>query len=97
MYQLKYDNLFTNIIEDKSHLLWKNIDDVSADVMDFINSKSDGRVIYVESEDKYYCSKCLMELSDSKCPNCRKEIDKDNVLKISNLSVLDEENFFYSY
>ena len=54
MYQLKYDNLFTNIIEDKSHLLWKNIDDVSADVMDFINSKSDGRVIYVESEDKYY-------------------------------------------
>ena len=97
MYQLKYDNLFTNIIEDKSHLLWKNIDDVSADVMDFINSKSDGRVIYVESEDKYYCSKCLMELSDSKCPNCRKEIDKDNVLKISNLSVLDDENFFYSY
>lgn len=97
MYQLKYDNLFTNIIEDKSHLLWKNMDDVSVDVMDFINSKSDSRVIYVEKEDKYYCSKCLKELSNFKCPNCEKEIDKDNVLKVSNLEVLDEEYFFYSY
>lgn len=97
MYQLKYDNLFTNIIEDKSHLLWKKIDDVSIEVMEFINNKSDSRVIYVESEDKYYCSKCLKELSNFKCPNCQIEINKDNILKVSKMEMLDEDTFYFTY
>ena len=97
MYQLKYDNLFADIVEDKSHLYWKCMDDVSLEVREFINNKSDSRVIYVEDEDKYYCGKCLKELEKFNCPNCQMALDQNNVVKVSDMRELDDENFFFSY
>lgn len=97
MYQLKYDNLFTDIVDDKSHLYWKCIDDVSLEVLDFINNKSDSRIIYVESENKYYCSKCLRGLECFKCLNCQKSFDQNNIIKVSHIDDLDEKDFFFIY
>lgn len=69
-------------------------------IKDFITNISDSRVIYDEITDKYYCPKCLVEMSDeSKCSKCLQEfiLTRDNEVSIFNIKEIKNYNYDADY
>ena len=72
MKQLMFDKEFKDIIEDNR--IWTN-KEIPIYVKDFIKNKSDSKVIYDKKGHKYYCSKCLNEVSKNYyCNKCHKKV-----------------------
>ncbi len=101
MKQLMFDNKFKSIIED-AHF-WKD-EEIPSDVIDFIKNKSDSKIIFDLSSEKYYCSKCFKELSNNcYCEKCHRNIDEsnyyvNNVICINSIyEEVSEINDFYYY
>lgn len=101
MSQLKYDNEFSEIIEDIEP--WTN-EEIPEDVINFINKKLDSKMICDEESDKYYCPICFSELTPHKyCNNCHKKYYGDtygwiNVISVNSINdEISPNNEYYYY
>ena len=98
MRQMKFNDDFNDVIEDIDLI---TDDTIPFFLRDFIINKSDNRIIYDESRNKYYCPNCFHEL-DKKyiCSNCHNKY-KWHLSDIFNVYNIDSEitnnNDFYYY
>ena len=78
MFQLKYDDNYINIVRDIPH--WTKEEDIPNNVIKYIKSNSDNRIIYEDDTSLYYCTKCLTQLDDDfYCNTCGKQHKKFEV------------------
>lgn len=70
MFQLKFSNDFSNVIEDIPY--WKTPEDVPSNIKDSLSRMSDNIVVYDESTGNFCCGKCLQPLEDNfYCCKCK--------------------------
>lgn len=85
MNALKFNDKFDGFIEEPMNY-WKTLDEVPQNIKDFINETSNSIPIYDESNNKYYCPKCIEEITkQNKCPKCLKIFTLHDKLKIENI------------
>lgn len=75
MKQLMFNNKFDDII-DELPSIWKSVDDIPDDVIEYISDISSKMVIYDENMNIYRCSTCFNELDDNYCKHCKKQYDE---------------------
>lgn len=82
---------------------WKKTEDIPQNIKNFIIENSDSIPLYDEKNNKYYCPKCIEELTEhNKCPKCSKRFlitDKYNSrINIKDISkIRDLSHYFYYY
>ena len=97
MNTLRFNDKFDELIEEPISY-WKTLDDVSQNVKDFINETSNSIPIYDESNNKYYCPKCIEKITkQNKCPKCSKEFISHDKLKVKNIKEIRNlyDNIYY--
>ena len=98
MMELRFNDEFNGIIEVPINC-WKTFDDIPQKIKDFITETSNSIPIFDESNNKYYCPKCVKEINEKKmCENCSKTFKLHNELSIENIKELrNYQNDIYYY
>ena len=68
MMELRFNDEFNGIIEVPINC-WKTFDDIPQKIKDFITETSNSIPIFDESNNKYYCPKCVKEINEKKSWN----------------------------
>lgn len=97
---LKYNDKFDSLIEEPMSY-WKTLDNVPQNIKDFINETSNLIPIYDKSNNKYYCPKCIEEITkQNKCPKCLRTFTFHDKLKIENIKdirTLSDNIYYYVF
>ena len=102
MITLKFNDEFNSVIEEPISC-WKKTEDIPQNIKNFIIENSDSIPLYDEKNNKYYCPKCIEELTEyNKCPKCSKRFlitDKYNSrINIEDINkIRDLSHYFYYY
>lgn len=93
---LKFNDTFSDI--EKPINYWKSSFDIPKNIMKFISETSDSIVIFDEKTKKYYCPKCIKEITKQhKCKHCLTKFDLNKKLNINNIEKIEycTNNIFY--
>ena len=74
---------------------WKTIEEVNDDIKKYLNEKIDN--IYIFNKDKLYCSKCLKELNENYCENCRHYYILNNIDKVNTNDEFKFNNYYFAF
>mgnify|MGYP004541846221 FL=1 len=100
MNALKFNDKFDDIIEEPMNY-WKTLDDVPQNIKEFIRETSNSIPIYDESNNKYYCPKCIEEITNqNKCPKCFRTFKSHDNFKIENINdirALSNDVYYYIF
>ena len=100
MNALRFNDKFDGFIEEPL-IYWKTLNDIPQNIKEFITEKSNSIPIYDESNNKYYCPKCVQEItSQNKCPKCFKIFqlhDRLNIVNIKNIRTLSSNIYYYIF
>lgn len=95
---LKFNDKFDDLIEEPISY-WKTSLDIPKNIKDFIIETSNSIPIFDEKNNKYYCPKCIKEITkQNECSECLRKFKLDNKLKIKNIEkIRDWRNKVYYY
>lgn len=98
MVQLIFNDSFDDLIEEPISY-WKTSDDIPQNIKDFIIVTSNLISIFDENNTKYYCPKCVKELTkQNTCPECSRKFTLNKKLNISNIKeIRNFKNYIYYY
>lgn len=98
MMELRFNDEFNGIIEVPINC-WKTFDDIPQKIKDFITETSNSIPIFDESNNKYYCPKCVKEINEKKmCEKCSKIFKLHDESSIENIKELrNYQNDIYYY
>ena len=97
---LRFNDKFDDFIEEPMNY-WKTLDDVPQNIKEFISDTSNSIPIFDESNNKYYCPKCIKEITkQNKCPKCSKIFtlyDKLEIESIKEIRDLSSNIYYYIF
>ena len=94
---LMFNDEFNDLIEEPISY-WKTSDDIPQNIKDFIIEKSNSIPIFDEKNNKYYCPKCIKEITEqNKCLECSRKFTFNNKLKIEDIKEIRhfKSNIYY--
>ena len=97
MVQLIFNDEFNDLIEEPISY-WKTSDDIPQNIKDFIIETSNSISIFDEKNNKYYCPKCIKEITEqNKCLECSRKFTFNNKLKIEDIKEIRhfKSNIYY--
>lgn len=98
MVQLIFNDAFDDLIEEPISY-WKASDDILQNINGFIIETFNSIPIFNENNNKYYCHKCIKEITkQNKCPECSRTFTFNNNFMIEDIKgIRNFKNNIYYY
>lgn len=95
---LRFNDEFDDLIEEPISY-WKTSDDIPQNIKDFIIETSNSISIFDEKNNKYYCPKCIKEVTEqNKCPECSRQFTLNDKISIENIKEIRNcKSYVYYY
>ncbi len=97
---LRFNDKFDDLIEEPASY-WKTPDDIPQNIKDFIIETSNSISIFDENNNKYYCPKCIKEITDqNECPECSRKFklkEKDKLVIENIKEIKNFRDYIYYY